>query len=192
MHGGVTNVRGEQQARRGLRRVCVLPRIGGKADNADTIRVSNFARRTRGLHTRLFFARLFFARLFFARLFFALLSCCAPAPALNPALDVSQYAHASWKYRDGFTKGIIYDVAQTPDGWLWLATEYGLARFDGAKAVAWEPPHNQALPSNNVRKLFVDRSGTLWISTINGFAAWKNGKVTQYPDFNGFAVGRSI
>jgi signal transduction histidine kinase/ligand-binding sensor domain-containing protein len=119
------------------------------------------------------------------------------ALALNPALDVSQYAHASWKYRDGFTKGLINDVAQTPDGFLWLATDFGLVRFDGVKPVPWEPPPDpskkaQALPSTNVRKLFVARDGTLWISTLDGLASWKDGKLTQYPELSGFAVGRAI
>src|SRR5262249_44842096 len=45
---------------------------------------------------------------------------CPPAFALNPTLDVSQYAHTTWKIRDGFTRGTIQAIAQTPDGYLWL------------------------------------------------------------------------
>jgi len=37
--------------------------------------------------------------------------------ALNPALDVGQYAHTAWRIRDGFTKGTITAIAQTPDGY---------------------------------------------------------------------------
>jgi ligand-binding sensor domain-containing protein len=55
--------------------------------------------------------------------------------ALNPALDVSQYAHTAWKIRDGFTRGVINSIAQTPDGYLWLGTEFGLLRFDGMRNV---------------------------------------------------------
>ena len=54
--------------------------------------------------------------------------------ALDPSLDVSQYAHTAWKIRDGFTKGTIFSMAQTPDGYLWLSTEFGLVRFDGVQA----------------------------------------------------------
>jgi len=43
---------------------------------------------------------------------------CPLALALNPSLDVSQYAHQSWKFREGFTKGEIFAIAQTPDGYL--------------------------------------------------------------------------
>ena len=59
------------------------------------------------------------------------------AYALDPAPDVSQYAHTAWKVRDGFIKGGIYAIAQTPDGYLWLGTEFGLMRFDGVRAVPW-------------------------------------------------------
>jgi ligand-binding sensor domain-containing protein len=84
--------------------------------------------------------------------------------ALNPALDVSQYAHTSWKIRDGFTRGVINSIAQTPDGYLWLGTEFGLVRFDGARRAAWEPPPGQELPGSHIRVLLVARDGTLWIA----------------------------
>jgi hypothetical protein len=47
-----------------------------------------------------------------------LLAASGPALALNPALDVSQYAHTAWKIRDGFPKGFITTFAQTCDGYL--------------------------------------------------------------------------
>ena len=68
---------------------------------------------------------------------FLLLAWCSSAFALNPALDVNQYAHTSWQMRDGFPKGQITSIAQTPDGYLWLGTEFGLVRFDGIKNVVW-------------------------------------------------------
>ena len=55
------------------------------------------------------------------------LAWCSCAFALNPDLDISQYAHTSWKIRDGFAKGTITSIAQTPDGYLWRAA--ALTRF---------------------------------------------------------------
>ena len=88
--------------------------------------------------------------------------------ALNPALDVSQYAHTAWKIRDGFVKGSVLSIAQTPDGYLWLGTAFGLSRFDGVRNVPWEPPPNQHLPSSVISRLVAARDGTLWIGTFNG------------------------
>src|SRR5215467_8141366 len=68
---------------------------------------------------------------FFVLLAGALLTLCPCAWGLDPALDVSQYAHTAWKVREGFTKDQVNSIAQTPDGYLWLGTESGLVRFDG-------------------------------------------------------------
>jgi ligand-binding sensor domain-containing protein len=114
-----------------------------------------------------------------------LLGWCPGALALNPALDVSQYAHTAWKIRDGFTKGRIVSIAQTPDGYLWLGTEFGLLRFDGVKNVPWQPPAGQHLPSNWIVRLLAARDGALWIGTDKGVASWKNGRLTQYPELAG-------
>ena len=116
---------------------------------------------------------------------FLLLACCPAALALNPELDVSQYAHTSWKIRDGFPKGTVSSIAQTPDGYLWLGTESGLFRFDGVRSVLWRPPANQELPSNWIFSLLVTRDGTLWIGTEKGLVSWKDGKFTQHAELAG-------
>src|SRR5690348_12683712 len=102
---------------------------------------------------------------------------CPSVFALNPALDVSQYAHTPWKVRDGFPKGYVNSIAQTPDGYLWLGTEFGLVRFDGVEPAAWQPPPDQRLPSNNIHSLLASRDGTLWIGTLSGLASWKDGRL---------------
>ena len=104
--------------------------------------------------------------------------------ALDPSLDVSQYAHTSWKTSEGFSKGTIWAIAQTPDGYLWLATEFGLLRFDGVRAVEWQPPAGEHLPNTDIRNLLAARDGTLWIGTGKGLVSWKAGKLTHYPDFD--------
>src|SRR5271165_1835882 len=117
-----------------------------------------------------------------------LLACRPCALALDPSLDVSQYAHTSWKIRDGFYKGTIHAIAQTPDGYLWLGTEFGLLRFDGVRMVPWQPPANEHSPNHDIRSLLASRDGTLWIGTEGGLASWKDGKLTQYPGLAGQEV----
>jgi signal transduction histidine kinase/ligand-binding sensor domain-containing protein len=116
-----------------------------------------------------------------------LLMCCPRASALDPSLDVNQYAHTAWNVRDGFSKGRVTSFAQTPDGYLWLGTEFGLLRFDGVRSVPWQPPRDE-LPNNWIRSLITAPDGTLWIGTFRGLASWKNGKLSQYPELAGHDV----
>src|SRR4030095_1076315 len=88
---------------------------------------------------------------------------CPGARALNPELDISQYGHTAWKIRDGFIKGDITSIVQTPDGYLWLGTEFGVVRFDGVKAVPWTPPGGAPGREVRVPVLLAARDGTLWI-----------------------------
>ena len=111
-----------------------------------------------------------------------LLGLCPCAFALDPSLDVNQYAHTAWTARDGFFKGTIRAIAQMPDGYLWLGTEFGLLRFDGVRAVPWQPSPDQHLPSNDIYALLVAHDGTVWIGTTKGLASWKDGKLTQYAE----------
>jgi ligand-binding sensor domain-containing protein len=90
---------------------------------------------------------------------------CPHALALNPSLDVSQYAHTAWTYRDGFVQGRVNAIAQTPDGYLWLATQSGVVRFDGVRTVPLPLAPGQQLPSTSVGALLAARDGTLWIGT---------------------------
>src|ERR1700761_5943754 len=117
-----------------------------------------------------------------------ILLAATSAYALNPELDVSQYAHTAWKIRDGFAKGSILSIAQTSDGYLWLGTAFGLYRFDGVRNVPWEPQPNQHPPSSVIVKLVGARDGTLWIGTFNGLASWNNGKLIQYAELDRLQV----
>ncbi len=121
-----------------------------------------------------------------------ILLVCPSAFALNPALDVSQYAHTAWKIRDGFPNGQITSIVQTPDGYLWLGTEFGLLRFDGVRAVPWQPPADQHLPSTHIMSLLAARDGTLWIGTPKGLASWKSGKLTEYAELAGHYIFKII
>ena len=120
----------------------------------------------------------------------SLLLLCPSALALDPSLDVSQYAHTAWLVREGFTQGYIRSIAQTPDGYIWLGTGFGLFRFDGVRVEHWQPPlTGEQLPSNFIVCLHVARDGTFWIGTRGGLVSWRDGKLTRYPDLAGLIIG---
>ena len=107
-----------------------------------------------------------------------------PATALNTSRDISQYGHAKWTLRDGGLRGYPRSIAQTRDGFLWLATDFGLRRFDGVRFTPWEPPPGSPLPGVAVR-LLATRDGSLWIGTDQGLARWNDGVLSAYRELAG-------
>ena len=104
----------------------------------------------------------------------------SPLLAREPPLQIGQYAHTSWTARDGYSLGLVFSMAQTRDGYLWLGGEFGLFRFDGLKFMPWQPP-GSALPSKPY-SLLVARDGTLWIGTFEGLVSWNGTEMTRYPE----------
>jgi len=73
-----------------------------------------------------------------------------------------------WTPENGLPDSSVSAIAQTPDGYLWVGTHNGLARFDGERFVTFDPANTPALLHARVRKLSVDSQGTLWINTYDG------------------------
>ena len=106
---------------------------------------------------------------------------------LNASPDVSRYGHAKWTLREGGLRGYPRSIAQTLDGFLWLATDVGLQRFDGVRFTSWEPPTGSSLPGVVVR-LLATRDGSLWIGTDQGLARWSGGALSAYRELDGEVV----
>ncbi len=104
------------------------------------------------------------------------------AVAADLPLQIAQYAHTSWT-RNSTKMGLVYAMAQTPDGYLWLAGSYGLFRFDGIRFAKWEPPKGQVMETAPY-SLLVSRDGTLWIGTFYGLYSWDGRKLTHYPEMH--------
>ncbi len=116
---------------------------------------------------------------------------CAHVFALDPSVDIAQYAHKTWKTRDGFPLDAIDSIAQTPNGYLWLGTRSGLLRFDGVTHVD-RSPLTAPLPSATILALAAGRDGSLWIGTERGLAQLKDGKLTEYGELSGYVVANII
>jgi signal transduction histidine kinase/ligand-binding sensor domain-containing protein len=100
--------------------------------------------------------------------------------ALDPSERLSQYGHTSWRGRDGyFGGGSPTSIAQTQDGFLWIATSTGLARFDGVRFTPWSPPDGQSLPVP-IGVLVAARDGSLWMGAVGNVIQWHSGHLTRY------------
>jgi signal transduction histidine kinase/ligand-binding sensor domain-containing protein len=78
------------------------------------------------------------------------------------------YLVDTWDTDNGLPSSTVTSIAQTPDGYLWVGTYNGLARFDGARFVTFDPVNTPALTRTRVQGLYRDANGTLWINTFRG------------------------
>jgi ligand-binding sensor domain-containing protein/signal transduction histidine kinase/DNA-binding response OmpR family regulator len=116
-----------------------------------------------------------------------LLVVSRPALALDPSLQPSQYILDQWQIPEGLPQNDAWAIARTPDGYLWIGTQEGLARFDGARFEVFERKNEPALPDNWILALYVDRAGKLWIGTQDGLVVLENGRFKAYEAVAGLA-----
>jgi diguanylate cyclase (GGDEF)-like protein/PAS domain S-box-containing protein len=122
----------------------------------------------------------------------ALVACLAggaagPAAALDPRRAITQYGHDAWTTRDGLPQNTVHGVAQTPDGYLWLATSVGLVRFDGVRFTLFDKT-TSGLRHDHIWGVTVTRDGALWAGTDGGgVARLQGGRWTTFTTQEGLA-----
>ncbi len=90
------------------------------------------------------------------------------ASALDPGRALTQYRHDHWYIEEGLPQSSVEAIFQTRDGYLWLGTQEGLARFDGVRFAVFDRSNTPALRHNRVVALYQDGVGALWIGTEGG------------------------
>ncbi|HEX4748406.1 MAG TPA: two-component regulator propeller domain-containing protein [Bryobacteraceae bacterium] len=94
----------------------------------------------------------------------------ARAFALDPSRPLTAYGRQTWRTDSGLPQNTVRAILQTHNGFLWLATEGGLVRFDGLKFVTFDSQTTPELRSNNIRALAEDEQHALWIGTADGLS----------------------
>lgn len=84
------------------------------------------------------------------------------------AAGPSDYLINVWRPDDDLPSSTVTAVVQTPDGYLWVGTYEGLARFDGFRFETFDPSNKPELGHTRIQALYVDARGTLWINTFRG------------------------
>jgi ligand-binding sensor domain-containing protein/signal transduction histidine kinase len=114
-----------------------------------------------------------------------------PAAALNPELAITQYGHRAWladANEGSLPQNFVFSILQTRDGYLWIGTQEGLARFDGARFAVFNTRNAPELRHNDVWKLLEDRDGNLWIGTSGGgLTRYRDGVFTNFSTEQGLS-----
>jgi len=91
---------------------------------------------------------------------------------------------------EGLPSRMVLALAQDRQGYVWAATDDGLARYDGLKFKVWrhDPADEGALPGNSVEALLVDPQDRVWVGVNGGGLAMLDGareRVRRFPEVTG-------
>jgi signal transduction histidine kinase/ligand-binding sensor domain-containing protein len=127
-----------------------------------------------------------FVRRAAASLFLALqlqAAAAAPAPLLT------DYTHTAWGGLQGGPVDVL-KIAQSRDGWLWVATAIGLYRYDGVAFERTDTVYGQPLHSNDVIGLMAARDGALWVGyRFGGVTVFREDGARSFFEADGLTGG---
>jgi signal transduction histidine kinase/ligand-binding sensor domain-containing protein/DNA-binding response OmpR family regulator len=92
-----------------------------------------------------------------------------PGSVFAPDL-VNRFSEYTWTQRDGLSGAPVSAIVQTADGYLWLGTGDGLARFGGAGFTWFRKSNVPQIIDNEITALAADKAGGLWVATAAGGA----------------------
>src|SRR5215212_9557985 len=117
-----------------------------------------------------------------------LLLCAGGAGGLDPERPAGEFARRAWQTDSGLPQNTVHSIAQTADGYVWVATEEGLARFDGLGFKIFDRQNTPALKGNDVRALLAGaKAGDLWVCTAAGVARLSGGEWRTFTTADGLA-----
>ena len=96
--------------------------------------------------------------------------------AVHPGVSGQEYSVQNWHLDDGLPDGDITAIQQTPDGFLWVGTPKGLARFDGMQFKVFNAANTAGLTDSRISSLLTDSEGTLWVGTLDGNLVRREGE----------------
>ena len=105
---------------------------------------------------------------------------------VNAQSQAPQYVERVWQAEQGVPQNSVTAMLQDHQGYLWVGTFGGLARFDGERFTLFDSGNLLPLGNNGILSLHESRSGELWIGTLDGgLIRVDNGTATAYKRRDG-------
>ena len=107
-----------------------------------------------------------------------------PLFAADPLKAFGSFQHDVWTNDNGLPMNTVTTINQGADGYIWLGTEAGVARFDGVKFEPFNYENTPVLTSSIIVEIIVDRHGTVWIiMQRGGIIRYKDNTFTPYTEY---------
>lgn len=124
-----------------------------------------------------------------SRLAWLLMVLPLAASAIPAELPLRALSYQSWGEDAGLPQMSAQALVFDQDGFAWIGTQKGLAKFDGSQFQTYDVGNTPELKSNFISRLYIDHTGRLWIGTIKGLVSFHSGTF-QSITFDGKEVGR--
>lgn len=82
--------------------------------------------------------------------------------------------------KEGIPQSQVSALAQDHEGYLWVGTWGGLARFNGSEFRSFFMEHG--LHSTRIQELLTAGDGTLWVATVGGLSRWREHRLEKLDD----------
>ncbi len=99
----------------------------------------------------------------------------------DPSTPLSALIRTSWTVENGLPQNTVTGLLQSRDGYVWIATQEGLTRFDGVRFTTFNRESAPGLPSNSITALMQDHVGRIWVGTNAGLATIDGGRAVPFP-----------
>jgi signal transduction histidine kinase/ligand-binding sensor domain-containing protein/HPt (histidine-containing phosphotransfer) domain-containing protein len=113
--------------------------------------------------------------------------------SLNLYANDSNFRFSHLTDADGLSINNTLDILQTRDGFLWVATEDGLNRYDGYnfKVFRHNPDNPNTVSGNFITSLFEDNQGNLWIGTSAAGVNYFDIKTEKFKSYSNVAANEN-
>ena len=121
-------------------------------------------------------------------LFFACLTVVLLLSGCSLPLSAQRYSFKTYGHEEGLGSLVVQGILQDSQGFLWVATQNGVYRYDGKRSVRYGTA--EGLPSNFVNCIFQSQNGTLWAGTFaTGAARLERGRFVPLKQESGIGAG---
>lgn len=111
---------------------------------------------------------------------FASLGANSQKPTVTNELTTKSWGHQTWSTENGLPQNSVHQILQTSDGYLWIATEGGLSRFDGITFKTFNQESDSTFTSDDICCLAQDSHGALWVGTADGLLQYSGDQFHRY------------
>ena len=108
-------------------------------------------------------------------LFILTLLACGGMHCVAAPFSLKSSSNTIWRAQDGLPQDEVNAILQSHDGYIWLATQDGLARFDGDRFTTFNTQNTPGLATNGIEQLLEDADGALWAAGTGGVSRIDHG-----------------